>query len=206
VLTVVFVPVGLAGVALTGSRQSFVVALIGLTVYPIVSFSSTRSLTNVASGTTAVAVCALVTTFAVSDKLARRLLSIPRDVLGFDLPNRLLRWQAGIEYYLAGNLLLGRGTGAAKDVVWREFGVLGRMDNTYVSAVVNFGPLGLLAFGGILLALLRDGVRFDGDYADLLLTFLVIMVTLSVVQETLLRVSLWLFPSLLIAGCYNERN
>jgi hypothetical protein len=206
VLTILFGPLGVTGVALTGSRQSFVVALLGLTVYPFLSFSSTRSVTNAASGTSGIVVCAVVTTVAISDKLARRLLSIPRDVLGVDLPSRMLRWQAGLEYYFAGNLLLGRGTGAAKYVVWQELGVLGRMDNTYVSALVNYGLLGLLALGGVYLVLLRDGVRFDGDYADLLLTFFIIIVVLSFVQETLLRVSLWLLPSLLIAGCYNKHS
>jgi len=145
-----FLLVAPVGVMLTGTRGSFVVALVGLSIIPI---SLRRSSGRVAIGSLVVLILSAVVVAQVvpSDSWAR-MGTIGQELGdGGSLTGRREIWAGGWQVFLA-RPLLGVGAGGFETAVYPMLSQYSAPHNTLLAILVEQGVLGFLIFAALVLA------------------------------------------------------
>ena len=152
-----YIPVGLLGIGLTGSRGGMIATLVALLIVPV-------TMTRLSPGKLALA----ITLLAVSGGLAvayvpktivSRLSTTTTSVEDLSLGGRFRIWKAGIHAF-AQRPMIGYGSGSFKVAIMPEMGIATQVaHNSYLSVLVEEGFVGLLLyltmFVAVFLALMR---------------------------------------------------
>lgn len=157
-----YLPVVLGAILLTSSRGGALVTLVALTVVPLTlgSLALPRRIAFwfvVAVGALGVAYAFPYVYDAVAPSL-QRLSSTADELAVGTLNERAEIWEAGFSLFEE-NAPLGVGAGAFESSVARFLGTPKVAHNTYISVLVELGPLGLLLFGACLLAVAAPILR-----------------------------------------------
>lgn len=184
--TLLFIPLALLGILLTSSRGGALVALVALSVVPLTLSALPRSSKRAFWGVTLVTVAGLSVAAPqlvdVFESSIQRLASTSRELTSGTLNERSELWNAGLNLYEQ-HPLLGVGVGAFPRAIAPYAGTENVAHNTYVSVLVELGPLGLFLLLSILfstgLPLLRLPTARQICYLILLLTLALGMVPLT---------------------------
>ena len=151
------IPVGLMGVALTGSRGGMIVAMAGLLFVPL-------SMTRLTPGRLAMAIATLglAGTLAVAyipDRIVERLASTTTEVQDLRVGGRFKLWVGGVKAFST-QPWWGYGTAGFKLAIQPYLGDATQVaHNSYISVLVEEGLIGFTCFAGMLLFLLRSVLR-----------------------------------------------
>jgi O-antigen ligase len=175
-----YLPVGLLGLALTGSRGGVVAAMVGLLIIPL-------TMTNMSPAKLATAVTVLVLSgvLAISyvpDTIIQRLATTGSSVQDLNLGGRFAIWKAGLHAFLY-RPLAGYGTGGFRRAASPWLGEQRVAHNSFIEILVEQGLIGFLLYSAVFLvvflALLRL-LRLDRRFALILFaTAVVTMLPLS---------------------------
>ncbi|MGH2709524.1 MAG: O-antigen ligase family protein, partial [Actinomycetota bacterium] len=138
-----YLPLGLVGIGLTGSRGGIVVAAIALMIVPM-------TMTRLSPGKIAAAVIALVASGAIAvanipETTLQRLGSTGSEMEAGTLNGRMLIWKAGVEA-LTKKPVFGYGTGGFERAIRPVLGYGRDAHNSYLAVLVEQGMLGFLLF------------------------------------------------------------
>jgi O-antigen ligase len=152
-----YIPVGLMGVALTGSRGGMIVAMAGLLFVPF-------SMTRLTPGRLAMAIATLglAATLAVAyipDRIVERLASTTTEVQDLRVGGRFKLWVGGIKAFSI-QPWWGYGTAGFKGAIYPYLGDATQVaHNSYISVLVEEGLVGFTCFAAMLLSVLRAVLR-----------------------------------------------
>lgn len=184
--TLLFIPLALLGILLTSSRGGALVALVALSAVPL-TLSELPSGRKRSFWFAAILAAAGLTLAApqlvdVFESSIQRLASTSQELTSGTLNERSELWNAGLDLYEQ-HSLLGVGAGAFARAVGPYAGTENVAHNTYISVLVELGPLGLLLLLSILLSvglpLLRLPAAQQVCYLILLLTLVLGMLPLT---------------------------
>jgi exopolysaccharide production protein ExoQ len=139
-----YLPVGLLGIALTGSRGGLITAMVALLIVPL-------AMTNLSPGklVSTIAMLGISGALAVAfvpDTLIQRFSTTSESVQDLSLGGRFRLWQAGIHAFFQ-RPVMGYGTAAYKQAITPEMGSLTQLaHNSYISVLVEEGIVGLMLF------------------------------------------------------------
>ena len=139
-----YLPVGLLGIALTGSRGGLITAMVALLIVPL-------AMTNLSPGklVSTIAMLGISGALAVAfvpDTLIQRLSTTGESVQDLSLGGRFRLWQAGMHAFFQ-RPVMGFGTSAFKQAITPEMGSLTQLaHNSYISVLVEEGIIGLMLF------------------------------------------------------------
>jgi len=139
-----YLPIGLFGIVLTGSRGGLITAMVALLIVPL-------AMTNLSPGklVSTVAMLAISGALAVAyvpDTVIARLSTTGESVQDLSLGGRFRLWQAGMHAFFQ-RPVMGFGTSAFKQAINPEMGSLTQLaHNSYISVLVEEGIIGLMLY------------------------------------------------------------
>jgi len=197
-----YLPLGLIAMVLTASRGGFlagVVALVGCGL--LLSRSHPKEML---AGVFALPAIAAAMWFTVPHETFERLATIPAQLQGGDLNQRLNIWTAGWHAFVHAPLL---GTGAGSFVSAAGVAPLDTAHNTALSIAVNGGLFGLFLAAGILALVVRSVVQTPGSVRVAMATALLVWITTSLVATVEESRTTWLLLALIaLAGRLAEEE
>jgi len=197
-----YLPLGLIAMVLTASRGGFlagVVALVGCGL--LLGRSHPKEML---AGVFALPAIAAAMWFTVPHETFERLATIPAQLQGGDLNQRLNIWTAGWHAFVHAPLL---GTGAGSFVSAAGVTPLDTAHNTALSIAVNSGLFGLFLAAGILALVVRSVVQTPGSVRVAMATALLVWITTSLVATVEESRTTWLLLALIaLAGRLAEEE
>jgi len=197
-----YLPLGLIAMVLTASRGGFlagVVALVGCGL--LLGRSHPKEML---AGVFALPAIAAAMWFTVPHETFERLATIPAQLQGGDLNQRLNIWTAGWHAFVHAPLL---GTGAGSFVSAAGVAPLDTAHNTALSIAVNGGLFGLFLAAGILALVVRSVVQAPGSVRVAMATALLVWMTTSLVATVEESRTTWLLLALIaLAGRLAEEE
>jgi exopolysaccharide production protein ExoQ len=188
-----FIPVGLAAVLLTASREGFVAAVIALVGSTILLARGHYG--RIAAGIVALPVMAGALWLAVPAGIATRLATIPRELEAGDLNQRINIWSAGWRAFSSNPFF---GSGAGSFVVAARLAPGNTAHNTALSLVVG-GGLCALGIALMLAALaVRAAFQTSGPLRTALVTALFVWTVTTFVATVEENRFTWLLLSLCV--------
>jgi O-antigen ligase len=174
----IYLPIGLFGIVLTGSRGGMITAMVALLIVPL-------AMTNLSAGklVTTVVMLAISGGLAVAyvpDTVVERLSTTTESVQDMSLGGRIRLWQAGFHAFIQ-RPVMGYGTSAFKQAINPEMGQLTQLaHNSYISVLVEEGIIGLMLY--LLMFLLVVGPilrlpRLERRFALVLLATLMVAIS-----------------------------
>jgi O-antigen ligase len=148
-----YIPVGLMGVGLTGSRGGMIVSMVALLFIPL-------SMTRLTPGRLAMAIAtlALAGSLAVAyipDRIVERLATTTTEVQDLRVGGRFKLWVAGMKVF-AVQPIWGAGTSSFKGAIEPYLGDAAQVaHSSYVSVLVEEGMVGFVCFAAMLLSVFR---------------------------------------------------
>lgn len=141
-----YLPVGLLGLALTGSRGGLLAAMVGLLIVPL-------TIARLSPGKLAAAVVLLVLSGGVAatyvpDTIVQRLSSTRESVEALSLGGRFSIWKAGMQAF-AHRPIAGYGTGAFRTAAEPYLGEQRVAHNSFISVLVEQGIIGFLLYSAM---------------------------------------------------------
>ena len=161
-----YLPLGLFGLMLTGSRGGLVAAMVGLLVVPLTMTKLSPG--KLAMGIALLALSGALTVAYVPDAIAKRLSSTGASVEDMNLGGRFEIWTAGIKAF--GHApLTGYGAGGFKNAAAPYLRGEPRVaHNSYLSVLVEEGLIGLILYLLMFVAVFLEVMRlpaFERRYA-----------------------------------------
>jgi O-antigen ligase len=201
-LALCYLPLGLVAVLLTASREGFlaaVVALAGCAVLMIRSHSR-----GVLAAAFSLPLIAAALWFSVPHETFERLATIPAQLHGGDLNQRLNIWNAGWHTFVQSPLI---GTGAGSFVSAAGLGPLDTAHNTALSILVNGGMCALFLAVCILALAARSAMQTHGPMRLALATALLVWVITSMVATAEENRTTWMLLGVIaLAGRLSEEQ
>jgi O-antigen ligase len=148
-----YIPVGLMGIGLTGSRGGMIVSMVALMFIPL-------SMTRLTPGRLAMALAtlALAGSLAVAyipDRIVERLATTTTEVQDLRVGGRFKLWVAGMKVF-AVDPVWGIGTSGFKGAIEPYLGDAAQVaHSSYVSVLVEEGLVGFVCFAAMLLSIFR---------------------------------------------------
>lgn len=162
-LNLLFVPLALVAIILSGSRGGAIAAVVGLMAFPI----GFASLDRFGKRTLVVILTAVIMAVpfvwseiveAVGSNI-ERISTVGSEITSGTLNERSVIWEAGMEAFTA-RPLIGVGGGAFPAAIEKSSGLRELAHNTFVSVAVETGVVGLLLFVGIIVVVAVPLVRY----------------------------------------------
>lgn len=179
-LSLLFIPLAIFGILLSSSRGGALVALVGLSIIPLTFAALPRTRRRAVAAVAALGVLGLLafapeigSTFTAS---VERLAGTSRELSTGTLNERSEIWSAGLTLFES-HALLGVGAGAFPEAIARFTHVPKVAHNSFISIMVELGPLGLLLFGAVCLSVAVPLLRLPRLE---LLSYLVLLITLLI--------------------------
>ena len=195
-LAFTYLPIGLLGVLLTASRAGFlaaVVALIGCAV--LLLHKHARA---VVAGALSLPVFASMLWFTVPHETLERIASIPEQLNGGDLNQRVNIWVAGWDAFVHAPFL---GSGAGSFVGAARLAPIDTAHNTALAIVVEGGICALVLATAIVVVCARSVLKTEGTLRTALGTALLVWVVLSVSATVEQNRTTWLLLGMIsLAG------
>lgn len=191
-----YLPLGLVGVLLTGSRGGFLAVLAALVGS---GFLLARlDLRKVLAGVLALPVIAAAFWFAVPHETLGRLATISEQLGGGDLNQRLNIWESGWHAFVRAPFF---GSGAGTFVAAAGLAPIDTAHNTVLSIAVTGGLVALFLAAAILASVLRSTLQTRGPVRWATATALVAWVITSLASTVEANRTTWLLLSLIaLAG------
>ncbi|MDR3725757.1 MAG: O-antigen ligase family protein [Terracidiphilus sp.] len=191
-----YLPLGLVAMVLTASRGGFlagVVALAGCGL--LLSRSHAKS---VLAGVFSLPAIAAALWFIVPHETFERLATIPAQLQGGDLNQRLNIWTAGWHAFVRAPFF---GTGAGSFVSAAGLAPLDTAHNTALSLAVDGGLIGLFLAAGILALAAWSSIETHGSVRVAMMTALLVWMTTSLVATVEASRTTWLLLAMIaLAG------
>jgi len=193
---------GGAAVLLTASRGGFVAALVALVGSAIVLWRRYR---GVVLGTAwALPLGALAVWAAMPPEIMRRISSIPQELRGGNLNQRLNIWSAGWDAFKEAPVL---GHGAGSFVTASGLSPIDTAHNTALSILVEMGVAGLILALLVLIFATRAALQARASMRGALVTALCVWLVSSAVGTTAESRTTWmLFAMAAVAGRLSAEN
>jgi O-antigen ligase len=187
-----YLPVGLCGVLLTASRGGFLAALVALAGSGLLmSRAHQRALL---AGAVSLPVVAAVFWFLVPHGTLERIATIPEQLTGGDLNQRLNIWHAGWQAFIHAPFF---GTGAGTFVDAARLAPIDTAHNTALSVAVEGGMIALILAAAILAACARSLFETTGAVRIALGTALLVWVVTSLVATVEENRTTWLLMAVI---------
>jgi O-antigen ligase len=139
-----YLPIGLLGIGLTGSRGGMITAIVALLIVPLAMTNLSPS--KLVMTIVMLAVSGGLAVAYVPDTVIERLATTGESVQDLSLGGRFRLWQAGLHAFTE-KPVMGFGTSAYKFAIFPEMGDLTQLaHNSYISVLVEEGIVGLLLF------------------------------------------------------------
>jgi O-antigen ligase len=187
-----YLPVGLVGVLLTASRGGFLAALVALTGCGVLLVRRHRR--AVASGAVSLPVIAAAFWFLVPHETVARITTIPEQLNGGDLNQRLNIWQAGWMAFMHSPFF---GTGAGTFVHAARLAPEETAHNTVLAIAVEGGILALILAAALVGLCARSVMETHGSVRMALGTSLLVWVVTSLVATVEMSRVTWLLVALI---------
>ena len=186
-----YLPLGLVAVVLTASRGGFVAALAAIVGSTLLLLRNhTKALL---AGALAIPAFAAALWFAVPHETIERLATIPAQLQGGDLNQRLNIWHAGWHAFVESPLL---GTGLGTFVAAAGMNPMDTAHNTALSIVVGSGLVGLFLMSGIAVLAIHSALVAGGPLRISLTTALLVWGIASLVSTVEENRATWLLLGL----------
>jgi O-antigen ligase len=156
-----YLPLGLLGLALTGSRGGLVAAMVGLLIVPL-------TMTSLSPGKLAISIAMLALSGAVAvayvpDTIVQRFATTRSSVEDLSLGGRFEIWKAGMHAF-AYRPLAGYGSGAFKRAASPWLGGQQRVaHNSFISILVEQGIIGFLLYSLIFVMVFAGIMKLSGQ-------------------------------------------
>jgi O-antigen ligase len=197
-----YLPLGLIAMVLTASRGGFLAGVVALVGCGLLLSSSHPK--EMLAGVFALPAISAAMWFTVPHETFERLATIPAQLQGGDLNQRLNIWTAGWHAFVHAPLL---GTGAGSFVSAAGVAPLDTAHNTALSIAVNSGLFGLFLAAGILALVVRSVVQAPGSVRVAMATALLVWMTTSLVATVEESRTTWLLLALIaLAGRLAEEE
>jgi O-antigen ligase len=191
-----YLPLGLVGVLLTASRGGFLAALVALAGCAVLLVRSHPK--AAVAGAFAMPAIAAILWFSIPHETFERLATIPEQLNGGDLNQRLNIWSAGWDAFVHAPLL---GTGAGSFVSAAGLNPLDTAHNTALSIVVSGGLCAFFLALAIVMAAARAAIETHGLTRLALTTALLVWVITSLVATVEENRTTWLLLGMIaLAG------
>jgi O-antigen ligase len=148
-----YIPVGLVGIGLTGSRGGMIVSIVGLLFIPL-------SMTRLTPGRLAMAIATLglagsLAVAYIPDRIVERLATTTTEVQDLRVGGRFKLWVGGMKAFSL-QPWFGYGTAAFKGAIQPYLGDATQVaHNSYISVLVEEGLVGFTCFAVMLLSVFR---------------------------------------------------
>jgi len=191
-----YLPVGLFGLGLTGSRGGMLTAMVALMIVPL-------SMTKLSPGRLAAAMITLtlsgvLVAVYLPDKVVDRLASTHSSVSSLSLGGRFKLWVAGLEAFVA-KPLMGYGTSGFIRAIYPKLGRDSLVaHNSFISLLVEQGLIGFLCYMAMMLVALSTVLRLpriDRRFGLVLLATLFLAMSPLTWED---RKPVWLVMALLV--------
>jgi O-Antigen ligase len=183
-----YLPLGLAGVLLTASRGRVLAAVLALAGCTWLLVRRHRR--NVLAGVLALPALALATWFLVPHATLQRLATIPEQLQGGDLNQRLNIWAAGWQAFVRAPFVSAAGLAP-----------IDTAHNTALAIAVEGGVCALILAAAILAVCARSVMRTEGRVRIAMATALVVWIVTSLVATVEQNRTTWLLLALIaLAG------
>jgi O-antigen ligase len=145
-----YIPVGLMGIGLTGSRGGMIVSVVALLFIPL-------SMTKLTPGRLAMAIATLglagsLAVAYIPDRIVERLASTTTEVQDLRVGGRFKLWVAGLKVFSV-QPVWGYGTSSYKSAIEPYLGDAAQVaHNSFISVLVEEGMIGLFCFAAMLLS------------------------------------------------------
>lgn len=152
-----YLPVGLMGVGLTGSRGGMIVAIVGLLFVPL-------AMTRLTPGRLAAAIATLglagsLAVVYIPDRIVERLATTATEVQDLRVGGRFKLWVGGMKAFSL-QPVWGYGTAGFKQAIEPYLGDATQVaHNSYISVLVEEGMVGFVCFAAMMLSVLRAVLR-----------------------------------------------
>jgi O-antigen ligase len=191
-----YLPLGLVAVLLTASRGGFLAAVVALAGCALLLLRSHAR--GVIAGTLALPVIATALWFSVPHETFERLATIPSQLQGGDLNQRLNIWSAGWHAFVRAPWF---GTGAGSFVSAAGQAPMDTAHNTALSILVSGGLCAFFLAVGIVALAARSAMQTHGPLRLALATALLVWVITSLVATVEENRTTWLLLALIaLAG------
>lgn len=195
-LALIYLPLGLFSVLLTASREGFVAALAALAGCALLLFRSHAR--GVLAAAFALPMIAAALWLSVPRQTFERLATIPAQLAGGDLNQRMNIWRAGWHAFIQSPRI---GTGAGSFVTAARLNPFATAHNTALSILVGGGLCALFLALGILALVARAAVQTHGPMRVALVTALLVWAVTSLVATVDENRTTWLlFAIIALAG------
>jgi len=144
----VYLPIGLVGLTLTGSRGGMITGLLALTIVPLTMTKLTPG--RLVGAIASLGLAGALAVVYVPDKIVQRLSTTGTQVEDLTLGGRFRIWIAGVHAFIQ-KPVVGYGTGGFKAAV-APFGVDQVAHNSYLSVLVEEGLVGFVLYMSMFLA------------------------------------------------------
>jgi len=190
-----YLPLGLIAVLLTASRGGFLAALVALAGCGFLLVRGHAKV--VVAGALALPAIAAVLWFGVSREVFERLATIPEQLQGGDLNQRMNIWSAGWDAFVQSPLI---GSGAGSFVAAAGLNPADTAHNTALSILVSGGLCGFLLAVCIVIAVVMGAMQTRGNLRLALVIVLVVWGITSLVATVEESRTTWLLLGLIAAG------
>lgn len=157
----IYIPLCIGTVFLTGSRGALVTLSLSLLVVPLTFLKSTPKSKIFFIGSILVALYS--TSLFLPDKTLDRFVRMPDDIRRADLTQRQEIWKGGFEIF-SDNAVYGVGAGAYRTALYKLKQMPNVAHNTFISVLVELGLIGFGLFLCILLFLIQSILIMKGGY------------------------------------------
>jgi O-antigen ligase len=197
-----YLPLGLVAVLLTASRGGFIAALVALTGCGILLVRGHTK--TVVAGAFALPAIAALVWFGVSREVFERLATIPEQLQGGDLNQRLNIWSAGWDAFAQSPFI---GSGAGSFVAAAGLNPEDTAHNTALSILVSGGLCAFLLAVCIVIVVARAAMQTRGTVRLALMTALMVWVVTSMVATVEENRTTWLLLGLIaVAGRLGQED
>ena len=197
-----YLPLGLVAVVLTASRGGFVAAMLALTGCGLLLMRQYGR--AVLAGAVALPIVAAGLWFTVPRETLDRLATIPSQLQGGDLNQRLNIWDAGWHAFVQSPLI---GTGAGSFVSAARLHPLDTAHNAALSILVGGGLCAFFLFLGVVALAARSVLRTRGPLLVGLITVLLVLAVASMVDTVEENRATWLLVGIMaVAGRLAEEQ
>jgi len=190
-----YLPLGLIAVLLTASRGGFLAALVALAGCGFLLVRGHAKV--VVAGAFALPAIAAVLWFGVSREVFERLATIPEQLQGGDLNQRMNIWSAGWDAFVQSPLI---GSGAGSFVAAAGLNPADTAHNTALSILVSGGLCGFLLAVCIVIAVVMGAMQTRGNLRLALVIVLVVWGITSLVATVEESRTTWLLLGLIAAA------
>ncbi len=202
ILSIGYFPLGIAAVLLTASRGGFLTALVALTGCALLLFR--RPARGMIWAGLAVALFGVGVWLTIPDETVQRLATIPAQIAGGDMNQRLNIWEAGWRAFAAAPLL---GHGAGSFVMAAGVAEGDTAHNTALSLAVEAGMIGVGLMTALLVMLLRSAWSVCGSLRIALLSWMAVWGVASIAGTLAESRLTWLiFALIAVAGRISQEG